>query len=95
MSDIRNTKEPIETGYRNNGVSNEKIISGLNNESNITDAQNMVVAKNCKGYTPVNGNSSFTSSCGNNVSCNTCAHLKDNTCEVGLYDKVLAELDER
>lgn len=95
MNNIGNTKEPMRRGNLNNNASNEKNIRGLNNESNITSAQNIVVAKNCTGYTPLSDNISFTSSCGSSISCNTCAHLKDNTCEVGLYDKVLAGLDER
>ncbi|MBU3093791.1 hypothetical protein KPL35_17290 [Clostridium sp. CF011] len=52
------------------------------------------VANSCKGYDSVG--TGFQSSIGTSFSksCDNCQHLKDNKCEVNLYDKVLAGLDQ-
>ncbi|MBW9150527.1 hypothetical protein K2F40_16450 [Clostridium sp. CM028] len=52
------------------------------------------VANSCKGYDSVG--TGFQSSIGTlfSKSCNNCHHLKNNKCEVNLYDKVLAGLDQ-
>ena len=52
------------------------------------------VANSCKGYEPIG--TGFQSSIGNTYSksCDNCQHLKNDKCEVNLYDKVLAGLDQ-
>ncbi|MBU3146822.1 hypothetical protein [Clostridium sp. CF012] len=52
------------------------------------------VANSCDGYDSVG--TEFQSSIGTpfSKSCNNCHHLKNDKCEVNLYDKVLAGLDQ-
>ena len=52
------------------------------------------VANSCNGYDP-EGNE-FQSSMGTafSKSCGNCKHLKNDKCEVNLYDSVLAGLDQ-
>ncbi|MCJ7688721.1 MAG: hypothetical protein MUO60_05300 [Clostridiaceae bacterium] len=56
--------------------------------------QMMHVANSCNGYNPVRSGlqssigTAFSKSCGN------CEHLKNDKCEVNLYDRVLASLDQ-
>jgi hypothetical protein len=54
----------------------------------------MHVANSCSGYESVR--SGFESNIGTQVSksCGNCKHFKNNKCEVNLYDKVLAGLDQ-
>lgn len=54
----------------------------------------MHVANSCQGYDATS--SGFVSSMGTNVSksCGNCKHLKNNKCDINLYDKVLAGLDQ-
>ena len=56
--------------------------------------QMMHIANSCNGYNPVG--CEFQSSIGTEFgkSCENCEHLKDNICEIDLYDKVLAGLDQ-
>ncbi|MGH4122258.1 MAG: hypothetical protein ACREV6_04945 [Clostridium sp.] len=52
------------------------------------------VANSCNGYDSVG--MGFQSSIGTEFSksCSNCHHLKNDKCEVNLYDKVLAGLDQ-
>lgn len=52
------------------------------------------VANSCNGYNSVG--TGFQSSIGTaySKSCDNCKHFKNNKCEVNLYDKVLAGLDQ-
>ena len=56
--------------------------------------QRMHIGNSCNGYDPVG--SGFQSSIGTpfSKSCDNCEHLKNGKCEVDLYDKVLAGLDQ-
>ncbi len=56
--------------------------------------QMMHVANSCNGYDSVG--TGFQSSIGTpfSKSCGNCHHLKNDKCEVNLYDKVLAGLDQ-
>lgn len=50
------------------------------------------VAHECSSYTPVNPNTAFTASVGDNVSCLNCKYL-DQTghCTKDLYDKIIED----
>ena len=52
------------------------------------------VANSCNGYDSVG--TEFQSSIGTQYSksCDNCKHLKNDKCEINLYDKVLAGLDQ-
>jgi hypothetical protein len=52
------------------------------------------IANSCIGYDPVG--TGFQSSIGTEFSksCGNCKHLKNDKCEINLYDKVLAGLDQ-
>lgn len=54
----------------------------------------MHVANSCSGYD--SAGSEFQSNIGtpSSKSCSNCKHFKNNKCEVNLYDKVLAGLDQ-
>lgn len=54
----------------------------------------MHVANSCQGYNCTS--TGFQSSIGTTVSksCTNCTHLKNEKCDVNLYDKVLAGLDQ-
>lgn len=54
----------------------------------------MHVANSCTGYEPIS--SGLVSSIGNkdSKSCANCRHFNAERCEVNLYDKVLASLDQ-
>ncbi len=56
--------------------------------------QRMHIGNNCNGYDPVG--TEFQSSIGTpfSKSCDNCHHFKDGMCEIDLYDKVLAGLDQ-
>ncbi|WP_291634454.1 hypothetical protein [Clostridium sp.] len=56
--------------------------------------QMMHVANSCNGYNSVG--TQFQSSIGTDFSksCDNCKHLKNDKCDVNLYDKVLTELDQ-
>ena len=52
------------------------------------------VANSCNGYDSIG--TEFQSSIGTpfSKSCENCHHLKNDKCEIDLYDKVLASLDQ-
>ncbi|MCY6372784.1 hypothetical protein [Clostridium ganghwense] len=95
MNDIRETQQPMEAQTVGSSVSNQKIISEMANAPMATNQQTMSVAKNCPGYKAINQQHSLNSSCASAVSCNTCQNFQNSACQIEMFDKVLAGLDER
>lgn len=53
----------------------------------------MDVARHCPGYSPQQD--SFIDAYKNNdISCETCKHFQEHQCELNLYDKIAAGLDQ-
>lgn len=95
MKGTRYTKEPMERPIEGPSLSNQQIISGIGDFPTAVAQQNMTVAENCQGYQPIKSEGAFVSGYVSTTSCNNCQNFKDNKCQVNLYDKVLASLDER
>ncbi|MCY6355993.1 hypothetical protein [Clostridium sp. ZS2-4] len=95
MKDARDTKEPMERTMESTSVSNQQIISGMGEFPTAVAQQNMTVAENCSGYQPIKSEGEFVSGYVSTTSCNNCENFKNSKCQISMYDKVLASLDER
>lgn len=95
MRDARDTKEPMERPMQGTSVANQQITSGTMDFPTAVAQQNMSVAENCSGYQPIKAEGAFVSEYVSTTSCNNCQNFKNSKCQVNMYDKVLASLDER
>lgn len=95
MRDVRDTKEPMESPMKGTSMPNQQITGTTMDFPTTIAQQNMTVAENCQGYQPIKGEGAFVSGYVSTTSCNNCQNFKNSKCQVNLYDKVLASLDER
>lgn len=92
---MRGTRDTKDTMERTPSLSNQETISGMSDFPTAVAQQNITVAENCQGYQPIKSEGAFVSGYVSTTTCNNCQNFKNSKCQVNLYDKVLASLDER
>lgn len=95
MKNTRDTKKTMESSMQGTSMPNQQITGTTMGFPTTITQQNMSIAENCSGYQPIKAEGAFVSGYVSTTSCNNCQNFKNSKCQVNMYDKVLASLDER